>query len=100
MAVVSTLPHRVVHMKRVLVRERDEDDSENRRNGVSDIVPIDLPYVADHECSDNHKSAAGGPWGDTSEYGREEDGDEESEAGRHRRDTRLTALYTRRIDLA
>lgn len=57
-----SVPYSVVHRwSAILVRERDEDDSENRRNGVSDIVPIDLPYVANHECSDNHKSAAGGP---------------------------------------
>ena len=40
--------YRSTRMNCVLVRERDENDGENRRHGVSDIVPINIPYIPDH----------------------------------------------------
>ena len=90
-------PSSIGQIEYILICERDDNDSEERRDSISEIVPIDLSYVASHERPDDHQSAAGGPGGEASEYGGEEDGDEESETGRHPRDTRLATLCRRRI---
>ncbi len=80
-------------MERVLVCERDKNDSEERGNGISNVVPIDLPYVANHQRPDDHEGAASRPGGEAGENRSEEDRDEKCETRRDRCDTRLSALY-------
>ena len=82
----------------ILIRERDDNNREERRNCVSHIVPVDLPHVASHEGSDNHKGAAGGPRGEASKDGGEEDRDEEKDTGRHCCETCLPTLCTFQIN--
>ena len=44
------------------------------------VSPVDLCRRLSHQSADNHKSAAGGPWGDGRENWCKEDGDEESQS--------------------
>jgi hypothetical protein len=59
----------------VLVGERNGEDDEKCRNGVSKVVPVDLAQVTNHECANNHESTAGSPGGNACKDGSEENGD-------------------------
>jgi hypothetical protein len=62
MAVVSSSPiYGILRIEYILIRKRDDNNREERGNSVPHIVPVDLSYIASHECSDNHKGATGGP---------------------------------------
>lgn len=63
------------------VRERHHGDGQERGDGVAHVVPVDFGGGFDHHGADDDERAAGGPGWNGSEDGREEDGDEEAEAG-------------------
>ena len=75
-----------------LVREGYSDDSEECWDGVSDVVPVDLAHVANHERANNYKGATGSPGRYAGKDGGEEDRDKEGKAGRHRCDASLATL--------
>jgi len=82
----------IIQIRCVLVREGYDDDSEKCWDSVSDVVPVDLAHIPNHERADNYESATGGPGRNAGEDGGEEDRDEECKAGRHRSDAGLATL--------
>lgn len=76
----------------LLVRERDNKDGEKGRERVPDIVPVDVPHVANHQRPDDDQCTTCRP----RRYGRKdrskEDRHEEQQSRHDSRDTRLPAL--------
>lgn len=63
------------------VGERHHGDGEEGGDGVAHVAPVDFGGGFGHHGADDDERAAGGPGRDRGEDGREEDGDEEAEAG-------------------
>jgi len=76
----------------VLVREGYNDDSEKCWDSISDVVPVDIAHVANHERANNYEGATGSPGRYAGKDWGEEDRDKEGKAGRHRCDARLATL--------
>jgi len=68
------------------------DDSEERRDGVSNVVPVDLANVSNHERTNDHESTSSSPGRDAGKDGGEEDRDEKGKPGRDRREASLPTL--------
>ena len=81
---------------RVLVREGYDEDRQKSWDGISDVVPVDLAHIANHECANNYESATGSPGRYAGKDGSKEDRHKESKACRHRRDASLATLCTSR----
>lgn len=64
------------------VGEGHHGDGQESGDRVAHVVPVDLGGGFHHHGSDDDERAAGGPGRDGGENWREEDGDEEAEAGR------------------
>lgn len=74
------------------VGEGHEGNAHEGGNGVAHVLPVDIRHSADHHRADQDKDAAGGPRGNRSKDGSEENGDEEAEASRHGCKTSLATL--------
>ena len=74
------------------VGEGHNGDGEERGNGISHILPIDVLGRLCHKRSDNDKRASCGPRRNRCEYRGEEDGDEETESSEHSSETGLATL--------
>lgn len=74
------------------VRERHDGNGEECGHRITHIPPVDLGNCADHHGADEDQNAAGGPRRDRCENRREEDGDEEADAGNHRSQSSLSTL--------
>ena len=79
---------------RVLVCEGYHNDRQKCWDGISDVVPVDLAHVANHECANNHECATGSPGRYAGKNGSEEDRHKEGKTRRHRRDASLATLCT------
>lgn len=74
------------------VRERHDGDGEESWHRITHVPPVDLSNCADHHRADKDQNAASGPRGDRCKNRREEDGDEEADAGNHRSQSSLSTL--------
>lgn len=76
----------------MLTGERNEGDDKEGRDGISQIVPVDLGGVFHHERSNNDQNRSSGPSGNVGQDGREENGDEEPECGCNGGETGLSTF--------
>lgn len=83
---------RIVDSEVVHTRERNQCQGNKCRDGISNVVPVDIDGISHHQAADKDQDRTSRPRRQVAENRREEDGDEEPEGRRNCRDTSLASL--------
>jgi hypothetical protein len=70
----------------------NDNNGQECRNSVTEVLPVDIDYIPDHERTRDDECTTSCPGRDTSKDGCEEDGDEEADAASHGRQTGLATF--------